>query len=113
LHNCLKAAKELIGEIDVRVINVPTVKPLDLTSLKKAFGGVKFAVSFEDHLITGGLGSAILETLSNTKGFPGLVIEGLNDEFVDSGKPVDLEKHFKLDSDSIKATIRRLWKDFV
>jgi transketolase len=113
LHNCLKAAKELLGEIDVRVINVPTIKPLDITSLGKAFDGVKFAVSFEDHLTTGGLGSAIIETLSNSKGFPGLVIEGLKDEFVDSGKPIDLEKYFKLDSDSITATIRRLWKDFV
>ena len=113
LHNCLRAAEELVGEINVKVVNVPTIKPIKIQSLQNVLHKVKLGISFEDHLKTAGLGSALLEKISEANCNLNFAVEGLDDEFVDSGSPSELESHYKLDSESIKNRIRELWKEFV
>ncbi len=59
----LEAAKELEGKISVRVVNVPSIKPLNQESVKKMAKDVKGCVTAEEHSIIGGLGGAIAEAL--------------------------------------------------
>lgn len=82
------AAAETLVEagIDAGVINVPVVKPLDTRTLLHAFAGVRGVVTAENHLITGGLGSAVAETLAEAGlGIP-LRRIGLRDTFAEGAK---------------------------
>ena len=59
----LEAAKELEGKISVRVVNVPSIKPLNRESVIKLSSDVKGVVTAEEHSVIGGLGGAIAEAL--------------------------------------------------
>ncbi len=61
----LEAKKILSGKgIDAKVINFPTIKPLDVKAVREAIGSCPRLVSVEEHSVVGGLGGAILEALS-------------------------------------------------
>ena len=97
----IKAQKELKEKgIDVRVIDVHTIKPLDEEMIIKCAEETKRLISIEDHSIIGGLGSAISEVLTDK--FP-MKLErmGVNDTFGKSGKAEELLKYFKIDSSAI------------
>ena len=104
VHNCLAAAKILKENqsIKVGVIDVPSIKPLNSEVFFKLIRKSKLLVSVEDHMIEGGIGSMIAETISSSDIRTKLYIKGLNG-FVGSGKPADLEKRYSLDRDSIVA----------
>ena len=60
LSKALEAAKILESDnISVKVINVPTIKPINRGEVLKAVEGVKGVVTVEEHSIIGGLGSTI------------------------------------------------------
>ncbi|HLD18736.1 MAG TPA: transketolase C-terminal domain-containing protein, partial [Candidatus Nanoarchaeia archaeon] len=62
VYEALIAAKDLESEgIDVRVINMPTIKPLDKDAIVKAAKETGAIVTAEEHQITGGLGGAVAE----------------------------------------------------
>lgn len=62
---CLDAAKALAArQIDVGVLHLPTVKPLDVESLISHIESVSVVVSVEEHSIIGGLGSAVAELIA-------------------------------------------------
>mgnify|MGYP002624897706 FL=1 len=64
VYQALEAAKKLEAEgIDVRVINVNTIKPLDKDGIIAAAKGMKAAVTVEEASIIGGMGSAVCDTL--------------------------------------------------
>ena len=66
LHNCLAAAEELAGEgIQARVIDLYSVKPVDVEALREASAvtGGRLVVA-EDHYPEGGLGAAVMEALA-------------------------------------------------
>ncbi|HCX62568.1 MAG TPA: transketolase, partial [Clostridiales bacterium] len=90
VQEALKAAKKLSEEgIDARVINIHTIKPIDAEIIIKAAMETKKIVTAEEHSIIGGLGSAVLEVLSDT--YPVKVKRvGVMDTFGESGKPKDL-----------------------
>ena len=54
-------------DISARVVNISTIKPLDVAALKMYCKGMKGVVTAEEHSIYGGLGSAICEALSSEK----------------------------------------------
>ena len=101
VSEAIKAQKELKEKgIDVRVVDVHTIKPLDKEMIIKCAKETKRLISIEDHSIIGGLGSAIAEVLTEklpTK----LERMGVNDTFGKSGKAEELLKYFKIDSSSI------------
>ena len=101
VSEAIKAQKELKEKgIDVRVIDVHTIKPLDEEMIIKCAKETKRLISIEDHSIIGGLGSAIAEVLTEklpTK----LERMGVNDTFGKSGKAEELLKYFKIDSSAI------------
>ncbi|MCX6934718.1 MAG: 1-deoxy-D-xylulose-5-phosphate synthase, partial [Verrucomicrobia bacterium] len=82
--------------IEAAVINARFAKPIDTALLELFAQSADVIVTFEDHVIKGGFGSAILEELSN-KGITTPVIRiGWPDEFIEHGKPEDLRLKYGL-----------------
>ena len=93
VSEAITAQKELKERgINVRVIDVHTIKPLDEEMIIKCAKETKRLISVEDHNIIGGIGSAISEVLTDK--FP-------NDTFGKSGNAKELLKYFKIDSQAI------------
>lgn len=74
LHEALAAYEELKKEgINIRVIDLYSIKPIDTSALKKAAAETKAIITVEDHFKEGGLGEAVSSVLSS---FPPLEGEG-------------------------------------
>ena len=102
----LKAQEELLKEgVDIRVVDVHTIKPIDKEMIVKCAKQTSILLSVEDHNVIGGLGSAVADVLAEE--YPKKLIKlGVNDCFGKSGKAMDLMKYFKIDSKSIEETIK-------
>lgn len=102
LAEALKA-KEILAEtkeIDIRVVDVHTIKPIDEDMIVKCAKETKRLISIEDHNVIGGLGSAISEVL--TSKYPAKLERiGINDEFGRSGKAEELIKFYGLNAEKI------------
>lgn len=103
----LKAQEELAKEgIDIRVVDVHTIKPIDREMIIKCAKETKKIITIEDHSIIGGLGSAICEVLAEE--YPTKVIRmGMKDVFGKSGKADQLLKYFKMDSEALIEEIKK------
>lgn len=112
LGPALKAAEELSGAgVDLAVLHMPTLKPLDVAALCAASSGVRAVVSVEEHTILGGLGSAVAETLAEAgllsgRGFRRI---GIPDVFPDRyGSQAQLMDHYGISAAGIARTVRGL-----
>ena len=95
-------AKEKLKEkgIDIRVVDIHTIKPIDKEMIIKCAKETKKLISIEDHSIIGGLGTAISEVL--TEECPTKIERlGINDTFGKSGKAEELMKYFHITADDI------------
>ena len=95
-------AQKILKEqgIDVRVVDIHTIKPIDKDLIIKCAKETKKLISVEDHSIIGGLGSAISEVL--TDNYPKkLVRMGIDDTFGRSGRAEDLIKYYGIDKNAI------------
>ena len=95
-------AQELLSNkgINIRVIDVHTIKPIDEEMIIKCARETNRLISIEDHSIIGGLGSAISEVLTDK--YPkNLERMGIDDRFGESGKAEELLKYFKIDCENI------------
>jgi transketolase len=94
----IKAQEELKKQgINIRVVDIHTIKPIDKETIIKCAKETKKLVSIEDHNIIGGLGSAISEVL--TEEYPvKLERMGMEDIFGKSGKAEELLEYFGLNS---------------
>ena len=102
LPDVLDAAESIKQWTDksVRVVNIHTIKPIDKDIIIKAAEETDLLFTVEDHSIIGGLGSAVSEVL--TEHCPKRLVRiGLNDEFPESGPPVDLYEKYGLSSKQI------------
>ena len=98
-----KTIEEQTGN-SVRVVNIHTLKPIDKEIIIKASNETDLLVTVEDHSIVVGLGSAVSEVL--TEHCPSRLVRiGLNDEFPESGPPVDLYEKYGLSSSRISKRI--------
>ncbi|KGP77092.1 transketolase [Desulfosporosinus sp. Tol-M] len=104
VSTALEAAGELAAEgINVSVVNVASVKPLDEETIVRIAKQTKAVVTAEEHNIIGGLGSAIAEVLGEKLPTP-MVRVGIKDLFGESGHPQELlEKYGLTKKDLIKA----------
>ena len=93
--------------IDARVINIHTIKPVDKDIIISAAKETGAIVTAEEHSVIGGLGSAVLEVLSDTYPVP-LKRVGILDTFGESGKPKDLLKKYKLTAEEIVKQVKDL-----
>lgn len=96
VQEALTAAKTLSEKgIEVNVINISTIKPLDEKLILEYANKSKLVISCEEHSKFGGLGSAVAETLS--KNHPVLMdMVAIDDTFGESGKPEELVEKYGL-----------------
>ncbi len=85
----------------VRVINMPTLKPIDDELIIHAAEWSKMLVTVEDHTIVGGLGSAVADVIAEHEHMPPLYKIGLEDVFPESAPPNDLYDKYGLSSQEI------------
>lgn len=107
VHEALISALELNKEgIGVSVLHLPTIKPLDADALLGFADRHELIVTLEEHQVCGGLGGAISEFYSEYK--PKRVIKiGVEDQFGQSGNPIELMAHYGLDAKSVIARIKQ------
>jgi transketolase len=97
------AAEQLKNEgISARVINMPTLKPIDRDIIVAAAKDTGAIVTAEEHNIIGGLGSAVAEVVCETLPVP-VVRVGVNDVFGKSGPAPAVLKAFGLSAENIVA----------
>lgn len=101
VEQALLAKDELEKQgINIRVVDIHTIKPIDEKMIIKCAQETKKFISVEDHNIIGGLGSAISEVLTDK--YPQKLTRlGIKDCFGMSGKAEELVKYFGIDSETI------------
>ena len=104
----LRAAKQLEKNgISARVVNMSTIKPIDVELIIKCAKETKGIVTAEDHNIFGGLGSAVAEVLVKYKPVP-MEFVGVKDSFGESGEPDELAEKYGIDNKAIIKSVHRL-----
>lgn len=106
----LTAAEELAKEgIQARVINMHTIKPLDVETVAKAARECGAIVTAEEHQILGGMGSAVAQAVVKNAPVP-MEFVGVTDTFGGSGDPDHLMQVFGLTSEYIIKSVRKVLK---
>jgi transketolase len=104
---CKEASYALYQEgIDAEVINMSTIKPLDIVTLRSSLQKTGCAVTAEEHSIIGGLGSAVAEFLAKEMPVP-LEMVGTKDTFGESGSPDQLFVKYGLTVQDIMKAAQR------
>lgn len=90
VHEALELADRLAREenLSVGVVNARFVKPLDRTLLLSHAACIPLLVTMEDHVLAGGFGSAVLETLEEAECTTAVERIGWPDRFIDHGSSV-------------------------
>ena len=86
--------------LSVEVINIHTIKPLDVEAIIRSISKTKCVVTAEEHNIIGGMGDAIAQVAARYYPVP-IEYIGTNDTFGESGTPVELLKKYGLDTPNI------------
>ncbi len=96
-------AAKLLNEDNIKaeVIHVPTIKPLDGQTIINSVNKTRSIVTAEEGQMTGGLGSAIAELVTENTPQP-IIRIGMKDRFGESGAPDELIEFFGLDANHIK-----------
>ena len=103
----LQAAEALTNDgILAEVINVHTIKPLDVAAVLSSVERTGCAVTCEEHNRYGGLGDAIAQVLATQRPTPQEYV-AVNDTFGESGTPDQLLAKYGLDTPDIIAAARR------
>ncbi len=107
VHPSLAAATALAADgYQVRVVDMHTIKPLDVGSILAAASETGGIVTVEEHNVIGGLGSAVAEVLADHRLAVPLRRHGVNDEYVLVGPPAALYAHYRLDPAGIAAVVK-------
>ena len=102
------AAEQLASEgISTRVIDMPTVKPLDEALVQAAAEETGAIVVAEEHLRHGGLGSVVAQAVGRLHPCP-LEFVGLDDTYAESGEPAALMRKYGLTAQDVAAAARRV-----
>ena len=107
VSEAIKAKEELEKQgINIRVVDVHTIKPIDKEIILKAARETGAIVTVEEHSIIGGLGSAVSEVVCEERPVPVIRI-GVNDKFGESGKPDELLRAYGLTSENVVSACKR------
>ena len=99
-YEVLVAADKIKDKLSVEVINCPTIKPMDKHTIVTSARKTGQVITVEEHQITGGLGGAVCELLSEHHPTPVKRI-GVNDRFGDTGEPMELWEAFGLSAEKL------------
>jgi transketolase len=103
----LTAAETLRAEgLDVGVIDMHTVKPLDEEAVLAAAAGTAALMTVEEHSVLGGLGGAVAEVLTEHGVAKRLLRHGVPDEYAPIGPPTHLYRHYRLDAEGVAEVAR-------
>ena len=94
--------------VNISVINMHTIKPLDHDLLDKIINKYKYCFSLEEHNIFGGLGSALSEYFASKDHKIKFKSIGIEDKYIKSGSYNYLLKEYRLDNESIINTIKKI-----
>lgn len=100
-------AKEMLANegINIRVIDMYSIKPIDRDLIIKSAKETKKIITIEDHSVIGGLGSAVCEVLCDE--YPSNVIRmGIKDEFGQSGNWKELIEYYNITAKHIAEKVR-------
>ncbi len=95
--------------ISVEVINIHTIKPLDVDAIIESAAKTGCVVTAEEHQMNGGLGDSVAHTLALNKPAP-LEMVAVNDQFGESGTPAELMKKYGIDAENIVQAVHRVMK---
>jgi len=95
--------------IDCRVLNMPTLKPIDEAAIIKAASETGAIVTAEDHLEHGGLGSIIAQVVARHHPVP-MEFVAIKDTYAKSGKATELLQKYGLTAKDIEQAVHRVIK---
>ncbi|NLA78134.1 MAG: transketolase family protein [Erysipelothrix sp.] len=111
VEQAMLAKEALLKEgIDVTVVNMASIKPIDKDLIIELSKTHKALISAEEHNVIGGLGSAVAEVLSQNNPTR-LKIVGVEDTFGESGKPDELLDKYGLSYDHLVDHVKALLKE--
>lgn len=106
VHAALGAAELLAARgLSVRIVDMHTIKPLDVAAVIAAATETAAIVTVEEHNIIGGLGSAVAEVLADHRIAVPFLRHGVNDEYVLIGPPAALYAHYRLDAPGVSDVV--------
>jgi len=116
LYNAIIAAKNLVarppsegGKIKVKVMNLSTIKPLDVEAIVALAKEARSIVTVEEHQVIGGLGSAIAECLALNYPVP-IEFIGVQNKFGQSGTPEELIEFYEMGISHIERAVEKVLK---
>lgn len=108
LHEAAAAADELEARgVSVRLVDMPTIKPIDEALVIESAKKTGAVVCAEEHSVIGGLGSAVADVLVKNRPVP-MEIVGVKDKFGRSGKPSELLDLYEMSAPHITDAVRRV-----
>lgn len=110
LQRALKAFNILENDgVSTNILHMPTIKPLDVEAILEASRNSRAIITLEEHVMNGGLGSAVIETISDASlnNKPSVLRIALPDSFIHKyGSQSELLRLNALDADSIASKIK-------
>ncbi len=102
-------AGEILAEkgIDAEIINIHTIKPLDIQAVLKSIRKTNCVVTAEEHQVFGGLGDSIAHVISQNHPVPQEYV-GVKDSFGESGTPEQLMVKYGLEAVNIVAAVEKV-----
>ncbi|HEY7588188.1 MAG TPA: transketolase C-terminal domain-containing protein [Thermoplasmata archaeon] len=105
---CLQAADALAKEgVSARVVNLSTVKPLDVTTIDEAAQETGGIVTAEEHTIVHGIGGAVASVVSSNHAVP-MAYVGVQDVFGESGEAEELLQKYGLTAGKVVEAARNV-----
>jgi transketolase len=104
----IEAAQELSKKgLSVEIINMHTIKPLDVNAILKSVAKTGCVVTAEEHMRNGGLGDSVAQVLAMNNPVPQEYV-AVNDTFGESGTPEELLTKYHIDTADIIAATERV-----
>jgi transketolase len=94
--------------LDVRVLCVHTVKPLDEEAVRRAAAETGFLVTMEEGAVTGGLGAAVSQVVVQSPAPVPMRVLGTPDKYLGSGEPFALFEKAHLTDEDVMSAVRAL-----
>jgi 1-deoxy-D-xylulose-5-phosphate synthase len=109
------AAVDLLAErgVSAGVAHARFAKPLDKELLKTVARLAPHILTLEEHLVTGGFGSGVLEAYQSDGAIPDVKLHGIPDQFVEHGPQAFQRHNFKLDAEGVAERALELFPDLV
>ena len=91
-----------------KLINVFSIKPIDIELINNLTSTVKGVVTVENHSILGGLGGAVAEIVAQKPQHAKIAYIGVQDVFTESGKALDVKEKYGLNIKNVVTTVENV-----